>query len=96
MDFDIGQANQNDAGINENKYLAWVLGSGVYAGITLLDPLTLANASSISNPNYVYPDTGMTDFNQFKFMNGTLHFGNQTANDFSAVVLEWLFNLPPG
>ncbi len=98
-DFDIiGGIGRNKANINESKSLAWVSGEGIYAGITLLDPVDkLANASTINNVTYIYPDDGMTDANQYKFMNKTFHFGSQSSNgDYGVVISAGPFDLAPG
>jgi hypothetical protein len=95
-DFDIGRGS-NNAGINESKYLAWVSGETVYAGITLLAPLSIVkNMSTIKNEDYIHPNNGMTDADQYLFMNGTLNFGNQSNADYSVVVSAGPFDLSPG
>jgi C1A family cysteine protease len=96
-DFNIGAVAKtwNFADINESKYLAWVDDRSIYAGVTLLDPLDLfANASTILNSDFV--QDGMTDTNQYKFMNRTHHFGFQHTYDFSVMVSSGPFDLNPG
>ena len=97
-DFDVSDNGTSDnADINESKYLAWMSDGSIYAGITLLDPLDkLANASSIKNATYVHPNNGMSDDDQYKFMNKTHHFGSQTNDDYGVMVSAGPFDLAPG
>ncbi len=102
IDFDIGQdPSQNYAFVDTTtRYTAFMAPTNYnpVVGITLLYPRdNVANISTISNPTYVYPDTGMTDANEWKFMSGQLHFGNQSStNDYSVVVSAGPFSLSPG
>ena len=101
IDFDIGQdPSRNFAFVDTSRYTAFIAPTSYnpVVGITLLYPRDhVANISTISNPTYVYPDTGMTDANEWKFMSGQLHFGNQaSANDYSVVVSAGPFTLAPG
>ncbi len=97
-DFDVSAGGTaDDADINESKYLAWVSAGSVYAGITLLDPIDkLANASTIKNETYIYPNEGMTDADQYKFMKKTHHSGSQANGDYGAMVSAGPFDLAPG
>jgi hypothetical protein len=95
-DFDIGDPSQDNANINEAKYLAWVFDGNVYVGVTLLDSLPMfKSASTIANPTYIHPNDGMTDEDKFKFMNRSLHFGQQTSSDYSVMVSVGPFDLAP-
>lgn len=101
IDFDIGEDPMtNYAFVDTSRYTAFMAPSNYnpVVGITLLYPRdNVANISTISNPTYIYPDTGMTDANEWKFMSGQLHFGNQASqNDYSVVVSAGPFSLAPG
>ncbi len=101
IDFDIGNdPSRNYSFIDTSRYTAFITPTtyNPVVGIALLYPRdNVANISTIANPTYVYPDTGMTDQNEWRFMSGALHFGNQTsANDYSVVVSAGPFTLAPG
>ncbi len=96
-DFDISSSGGSDnADINETKYLSYMSSGSVYVGITLLDPDKLANTSTINNATYVHPNNGMSDDDQYKFMNKTHHFGSQASSDYGIMVSTGKFDIAAG
>jgi len=98
-DFDIGDSSDNDnAKVDMSKKMAWMydeMEGGVYVGVVLLTDLGCV-ISTINNEDHIYPNAGITDTDQLKFMKGELMFGDQTRGDYSVVVSGGPFNLGKG
>jgi len=98
MDYDIGDAYNNWAGVDTLRNLTYMWYNEVnpYVGVSLLEG-ELSNVTIISNPTYVWPDTGLADTTAFKFLSGELNFQEVVdANDYSIMVSAGPFDLSPG
>ena len=98
MDYDIGESSDNWGGVDTDRNLAYMWYNDVtpYVGVSLLEG-ELSNVTIISNPTYVWPDTGLADTTAFKFLSGELSFQEaENDTDYSVMVSAGPFDLSPG
>ncbi len=101
MDWDISSNSSNNQGASDTvRNLTWMYESTPYCGVEILDPprsTPAANLALIDHNTYVYPNNGLPDSTQIKFMDGTIQ--NPSSNrpyDWSTCNSAGPFTLAPG
>ncbi|HEC77686.1 MAG TPA: T9SS type A sorting domain-containing protein [candidate division WOR-3 bacterium] len=100
VDWDIGNYSNNQGSSEAARNLTWMYETTPYVGVAILDPprsTPAANLALIDHDLYVYPNSGLPDSIQIKFMDGTIQNpSSNRAYDWSTCNSAGPFTLAPG
>ena len=104
LDWDIGGYSgydQNQGGTDVTRKMAYLYYGSTYMGSAILNPPResnlIRNLSVIDHDVYVYPDTGLPDQTQIKFLDGTYSSSSTNrAYDWSTCISAGPFNIAVG
>lgn len=100
IDWDIGNYSNNQGSSEAARNLTWMYETTPYVGVAILDPprsTPAANLAFIDHDLYVYPNSGLQDSIQIKFMDGTIQNpSTDRAYDWSTCNSAGPFTLSPG
>jgi hypothetical protein len=100
VDWDIGNATNNQGSSEGTRNLTWMYESSPYVGVAILDPprsTPAVNLALIDHDVHVYPNQGLPDNIQIQFMDGTIQ--NASSNrpyDWSTCNSAGPFTIPSG
>ena len=100
MDWDIGNATNNQGSSEAARNLTWMYESTPYVGVEILDPprsTPAVNLALIDHAQYVYPYSGLPDNIQIQFMDGSIqNSSSDRPYDWSTCNSAGPFTLAPG
>ena len=99
-DFDMVTANTNKAFTDPTRRCAFMRQAGTEnpcVALAILYPHQASNLSVVDHDVYVYPDTCVTEWQKFRWLNGALHQDSSDRDyDWSVVAATGPFDIPAG